>query len=443
MAVIIQNVVKGSLAAKKRIAAGDRLVSVNGHEIHDFLDYDFYLEEDGICLLEVETSKGKKRDIRLRRKNGADLGLEFESFLMDEQRRCRNGCVFCFIDQMPKGMRESLYFKDDDSRLSFLFGNYITLTNLAPDEVTRILEMHISPMNVSVHTTNPELRCRMMRNRFAGESLEILRTFAAHGIALNCQLVLCPGWNDKEELSRSLRDLLDLGDALRSVSAVPVGLTAHREGLEELHLFDKEGARDVIARIDAAAKESFARDGFYRFHASDEFYILAGMDLPEESRYDDFPQLENGVGMCVSLENDFMAALEEAKVAGLSLEQPRRVTLPTGMLAAPLLEKLAAKAKEVFPFLQVDVFALQNKTFGKTITVAGLLAGKDLIDGLTDKPIGEEILLCEHMLESTGSRFLDDLTPSDLEEKFGVSVRVVEDDGHSLLSAMLGRSLEA
>ncbi len=453
--VTVATVEKNSPAAACRIAPGDRLVAVNGHAIHDFLDYDFYTKED-VLVLEVETDTGlfgrkrkapKRYEIRLE-KGDAPLGLGFDSFLMDEQRTCRNGCIFCFIDQMPPGMRPTLYVKDDDARMSFLFGNYITMTNLSDEELSRIITMHISPINVSVHTTNPDLRCKMMQNRFAGNVLERLEQLAAHGITLNCQLVLCPGYNDGQELARTLKDLSSLGPCLASVSAVPVGKTKFRQNLTPIQSFDALSAGNVIDQIEAFAQGQFAQTGRYVFHASDEFYLVAGRPLPDFERYDDFAQLANGVGMCTLLEEEFELALNR-QAPQKAVQSPRYLTLATGVLAAPLLQKLCDKAAQKFPHLNCRVVAVQNDFFGPEITVAGLVCGCDLLKTLQAQqpplgwpgPLGQEVLITEHMLESTGLRFLDDMTLEQLKEAVQLPVCVVGQTGEDLLQALLGVSL--
>lgn len=428
MAVIINSVEAGSRAEKKKICAGDSLVSINGHAIRDVLDYRFYLAERKLKLV-LDTPKGQRK-ITLRKGEEEDIGLEFSSYLMDEQRSCRNQCVFCFIDQMPPGMRESLYFKDDDSRLSFLFGNYITLTNLSEEDVERILTMHISPVNVSVHTTDPELRCRMMNNRFAGKSLEILKRLAEAGTELNCQLVLCPGWNDGEALSRSLSDLAALWPAVRSVAAVPVGLTKYREGLTPLRLFTADEAADVIDRMEAANR--LIPEGHTLFYPSDEFYLLAGRELPAGDHYGEYAQLENGVGMVALLREQFTEALEDCE------EQPKgsRLLLATGRLAAPVLEELIVAARQKWPQLQVEIVPVRNDFFGETITVAGLVTGGDIIAQLSGKK-ADRLLIPDTMLRYDGACFLDDVTPEEVEGTLGIPLTVVGADGGELLEAIL------
>ena len=431
MAVTISGVTPHSPAARARIKAGDVLLTVNGHEIADVLDYRFYMLNERLTLT-VQRAK-RVRTVRIRKEEDAELGLEFESYLMDEQRSCRNKCIFCFIDQLPDGMRDTLYFKDDDSRLSFLFGNYITLTNLTEHEIERIIAMHISPVNISVHTTDPALRCRMMNNRFAGDALQTIYRFAEAGLAINCQLVLCPGWNDGEALSRTLRDLAALAPAVRSVAAVPVGLTAHREGLEPLRLFTKEEAADVIDRMEAFAPDMLEKTGTRLFYPSDEFFITSGRKLPDVAYYDEFYQLENGVGMLSSLIEEFRQAVENTEAEPLK----RRVLCATGKLAAPFLQQMVDEAAKKWHNLDVTVVPIANRFFGETITVAGLVTGGDMIDQLCGQK-ADVLLFPRDMLRSDGDLFLDDVTPTQLSEALGMPVRPVCNDGYDLLDALLG-----
>ncbi len=431
MAVQIAYVTPDSPAAKAHIRAGDILESINGRTIEDVLDYRFYIPDTRLKL--KVTSDGRSRTVRMRKEEYQEIGLEFNSYLMDEQRSCRNQCVFCFIDQLPAGMRESLYFKDDDSRLSFLFGNYITLTNLTEHEIARIIEMHISPINVSVHTTNPELRCRMMNNRFAGDCLHTLYRFVEAGLTVQCQLVLVPGYNDGEELDRTLRDLAALGPAVRSVAAVPVGLTRHREGLVPLRPFTKEEAVRVIEQLETAGDEMLQQTGNRVFYPSDEWYIRAGLPIPDGAFYEEYAQLENGVGMTALLREQFMDSLEQ------ETREPRRdrFVIATGVAAAPFLQQLMTAATERWPYLQVQVVPIRNDFFGEQITVSGLVTGGDLIRQLESVSM-DVLLLPENMLRQEQDLFLDDVTPQQVEAALHTTVRVVpETDGNALLEALM------
>lgn len=431
MPVKIAGVEPGSPAQRGGIQAGDRLLTINGHPIDDVLDYRFYLTERKL-LLSLETDTGP-RSVRLKKDEYDDIGLQFDTYLMDKQHACRNKCVFCFIDQLPPGMRESLYFKDDDSRLSFLFGNYITLTNITEREISRIIEMHISPIHISVHTTNPALRCQMMGNRFAGNCLDILRRFADAGIRMECQLVLCPGFNDGGELRRSLSDLEGLMPAMESVACVPVGLTRYREGLTPLRMFTREEAAAVIDLCETVGDRLRAETGNRLVYPADEFYIKAGRPIPAADFYGEFSQLENGVGLCSLLRSEFLDALceETASPAG------SRLVLATGVAAFPLLRELVGAAKQKWPSLQAEVVAVRNRFFGETIDVAGLVTGGDLIEQLKGKS-GDRLLFPDAMLRHEGDCFLDDVTLEQAEQALGIPLQPVPAaDGYALLQALL------
>lgn len=433
MAVIISEVIKGSIAEKKKIGAGDTLISINGNEINDVLDYRFYINDTKL-VLSLKTAEGKSKLAMIRKNEFEDIGLEFETYLMDKQRSCKNKCIFCFIDQLPKGLRKSLYFKDDDSRLSFLFGNYITLTNLTDSEAERIIKMHISPVNISVQTMNPELRVKMMANPKAGESLKYLRRFAEAEIAINTQLVLCPGINDGKELERSLDELGALYPSVQSIAAVPVGLSDHREGLYPIEPYTKETAREVIGIIDCFNEKFGKEHGEIIAYAADEFYLKAELPMPDADYYNGFPQLENGVGMWALLESEFNDALEECKIKSLE----RTATIVTGKAAYPLISSLAEKACSKIKGLQINVVAAENKLLGKMITVSGLLCGADIISALEGKNLGEELIIPPNCLRSEGDMFLDDMTVEELSDKLKVKVTQNGSSGEELLSAMLG-----
>lgn len=432
MAVVIASVQQGSIAATKKITAGDTLLSINGHEIADVLDYRFYLFEPRLTL-SLKTAAGKTRTVRIRKPEDDDIGLEFETYLMDTQRTCRNNCIFCFIDQMPPGMRDTLYFKDDDSRLSFLFGNYITLTNLSEHEIERILTMHISPINISVHTTNPELRCRMMNNRFAGDTLLLLRRFADAGIHMECQLVICPEWNDGEELLRSMRDLAALSPAVESVAVVPVGLTKHREGLASLRPFTEQESCDILDMVTRFGDEQYVKTGNRLVYPADEWYIQAGLPIPDESFYGEMSQLENGVGLVALLRAQFadaLAACDKKRAVGTD------TVLATGVAAAPILAELVETACAYVENIHARVIAINNDFFGENITVAGLVTGGDLCRRLQGVPC-ERVLIPDCMLRHEGDRFLDDVTPEQLQAELGVKVDIIPTDGTALFHALM------
>ena len=376
---------------------------------------------------------GEEMDVVVKKDEYDDLGLEFETFLMDKKQSCCNKCVFCFIDQMPPGMRETLYFKDDDARLSFLQGNYVTLTNLSQEDIDRIIQMKLN-INVSVHTTNPELRVKMMHNRFAGEKLKYIRQMAEAGIKLNCQIVCCPGLNDGDELRRSLRDLGELMPNITSMAVVPVGVTKFRQGLYPLTGFTKEGAAETIDIIEGFQKEFLEKFGTRTVFPSDEFYLIAGRDIPPAENYEDYSQYENGVGMLRSLMDEFDRALEMAEWEG----GERCVSMATGYAPYPMICQLARKAEERFPGLKCNVYRIRNDFFGETITVTGLITAQDLIAQLKGQELGEQLLLSSATVRRDSDVFLDDLTIPDVERELGVTVRVTDSDGFELLDAMLG-----
>ena len=435
--IVITEVSPSSPAARYGIRPGDRLVSLNGHRISDVLDYRFYMMEK-LLKVALLDGQGQPRELSIRKKEYEDLGLGFETYLMDRQHSCKNKCIFCFVDQTPPGMRESLYFKDDDSRLSFFFGNYITLTNLTDQDIERIIRMHISPINISVHTTNPELRVKMMKNPRAGTSLRYIRQLAEAGIKVNAQLVLCPGINDGEELRRSLRELGELYPGVESIACVPVGLTDYREGLYPLRPYTREAARQVIDIIHEFADhfEWFHGKGNRLAYPADEFFLKAELPVPSEGYYGEFSQLDNGVGMLALMDSEFSSALSLAEPE--DLPAPRRCSVATGVAAGPLIERLVGQAVEKFPGLDCSVHVIVNDYFGHNITVAGLVTGTDLARQLAEKELGEELLLPASMLRHEKDKFLDDMTLEELSGRLQIPIRLVENDGFQLLDALLG-----
>ena len=429
MSTVITSIDRHSPAHRAGIKIGEKLLRINGHEIIDVLDYRFY-GYDTDCTLTLSDTAGNQREISIRKVEGQDLGLNFDTFLMDEMRPCSNHCIFCFVDQMPPNMRQSLYFKDDDARLSFLLGNYITLTNLSEREAQRIIDLHISPINVSVHTTDPQLRCTMLGNKAAVRSLEYMRQFGKAGIQMNGQIVVCPGWNDGDALRRTMADLMDMGFA--SCSVVPVGLTKYRQGLAKLRPVDKETAREIIAIADEYGAKCLENFGTRLFFCADELYLKAELPLPEEDYYEGYRQLENGVGMLRSLEGDFMAVLDDEELP----ESPKPFIIATGTSAAPHLQMLLDRAKARFPGLQGQVVAINNDFFGHTIDVAGLLTGQDLSAQLKDRTAGKRVLIPLHMLRHGETVFLDDYTVDRLSQELGCPVEIVGIDGADLADAM-------
>lgn len=433
----ISQVKEGSIAWEMEIEPGDELLSINGESIEDVFDYHYLVNDEYIELL-IRKPDGEEWELEIEKDQEEDLGLEFENSLMDEYRSCRNHCVFCFIDQMPPGMRETLYFKDDDSRLSFLQGNYVTLTNMSDHDIDRIIHYHLAPINISFQTTNPKLRCEMLHNRFAGDIFPKVQRLYDAGIEMNGQIVLCKGLNDQEELERSISDLTKYLPYLRSVSVVPVGLSKYREGLYPLVPFTKEDAVQVIDTIEAWQKKLFPQYGLHFVHASDEWYLLAQRELPEESRYDGYLQLENGVGMLRLLREEIIAELEKHK----GDTRKRKVSFATGRLAYPYIQKYSAKIQEKYPNLEIMGYEIRNDFFGERITVSGLLTGQDILNQLEDKDLGECLLLPCNLLRSGEDVFLDDIRVNELETRFQIPIRIVEENGADLVTAVLERDVE-
>ena len=442
---VIAIVQDGSIAQELELVPGDILLTVNGQPVEDIFDYRYLMNEEFV-VLEVEKANGEIWELEVEKEYEEDLGITFEKDLMDDYRSCSNHCIFCFIDQMPPGMRDTLYFKDDDSRLSFLQGNYITLTNMKQKDVDRIIEMQLAPINISVQTTNPELRCKMLHNRFAGEKLKFLDDLYAGHVEMNGQIVLCKGVNDKDELKRSIEDLMKYLPFMRSVSVVPAGLSKYREGLYPLELFDKEEAEEVIDLIESYQKKAYDEFGLHFIHASDEWYILAERDFPEEGRYDGYIQLENGVGMMRLLRDEFYHAFEELQE---SEEYPklkegiaRTFTIATAKLAYPTIQEFADRITEAFPKVKITVACIRNDFFGETITVSGLITGQDLVAQLKERKeagedLGDTLQIPINMLRSGEEVFLDDLTVQDVEAALGMTVKAVESGGKDFLDAAL------
>lgn len=429
--VAITEVRKGSVADKAGIAAGDVLLSVNSKDIGDVLDYRFYLCERRLTLRLLRG--GKAYSVTAEKDEYDDIGLEFGTYLMDEKRRCANNCIFCFIDQNPCGMRDTIYFKDDDTRLSFLMGNYVTLTNLGERDIDRIIRMKMSPVNVSVHTSNPELREKMLRNKNAGESLEYLKKLDDGGIELHCQIVLCRGINDGKELARTMNDLAGYRN-VRSVSVVPAGLTAYREGLYPLTTFSKEEAGEVIDQVESFAGLCFEARGEHIFCCADELYLRAGRALPGGDYYDGYPQIENGVGMITSLREEFLRALDDFT----GDPSPKEFSMATGEAAFGLISGLAGLVSRRFEQIKIHLYKIKNGFFGESVTVAGLLTGRDISEQLAGKALGEKLLLPDCTLRREDDVFLCGMTAEELSEKLGVKLQFCPSDGYELLSEMIG-----
>ncbi len=429
--VKITEVEHRSHAERAGLCAGDILVSINGNEINDVLDYRFYLAERKIEISYLRD--GDKRTASIIKGEYSDIGLGFETPLMDKKRTCKNGCIFCFIDQNPKGMRESIYFKDDDSRLSFLHGNYITLTNLTDKDVDRIVKMRFSPINISIHTTNPELRVKMMKNKRAGEVLKYLQRFYDAGISMCGQIVLCRGINDGEELIRTMRDLSVYSERMGSVSIVPAGLTKHRDGLYPLSDFTREEAGEIIDTVESFAEEQKRKTGSRMFFAADELYLKAGRPIPDAEYYEGYPQIENGVGMLRSFSEDFEAGFEDTGAS----DMPRTVSVATGVAAYPMIADMATRVEKKRAGMSIKVYKIENKFFGEAITVAGLLTGRDIYEQLRGEDLGDLLYVPRNALRAGEDTFLCGMTVSELSDKLGAEVVPVTNDGYELALTLL------
>ena len=424
-------VAPGSIAEELELEPGDVLLTIDGEELEDIFDYDYMTDAESFVMV-VRKADGEEWELEIE-SGGEDLGLTFENGLMSDYRSCSNNCIFCFIDQMPPGMRETLYFKDDDSRLSFLQGNYITLTNMKDKDIERIIRFHLAPINISVQTMNPELRCKMLHNRFAGEALKKIDRLYEAETEMNGQIVLCKGVNDGKELAYTIEQLSKYAPVMQSVSVVPVGLSKYRDGLYPLEPFTKEDACEVIDLIEKWQKINYERHGIHFIHASDEWYILAERELPEEGRYDGYIQLENGVGMLRLLREEVMDALDEKTDDGKEEE----ISIATGRLPYPYLEKLVREIEKVYPGRNVHVYPIRNDFFGESITVAGLITGQDLIAQLKDKTLGDRLLLPAVMFKSGEEVFLDDITKTQAEDALQIPINIVKSSGYDLVDAIL------
>lgn len=448
---IIKAVEPGSIGEEVGIEPGDSLLAVNGEEPEDIFDYQYMIQEEYLEVLIEKNMEhyGTKEEpeqwiLEIEKEEWEDLGIEFENGLMDEYRSCHNKCIFCFIDQMPKGMRETLYFKDDDSRLSFLQGNYITLTNMSDKDLDKIIKYHLSPINISFQTMNPELRCKMLHNRFAGEALKKVDRLYEAGITLNGQIVLCKGVNDGEELEYSIKELTKYLPNLESVSVVPVGLSKYREGLYPLEPFTKEDALNVLDTIHKWQEKVYKEYGMHFIHASDEWYILAGKEMPPASQYDGYLQLENGVGMIRLMMDEFYQSVEDYRLAVANRKESRlpehiekTVSVATGRLAYPYIKEIARKLMELFPKATIQVYEIINEFFGERITVSGLLTGQDIKKQLMGKDLGERLWLPQNVLRAGERVFLDDLTLEELETALQVHIDIVKSSGYEFLKLIL------
>lgn len=431
---IIKSVSIGSIAEEMEIEPGDKLLRINDKEIVDVFDYHYAVNDENLVLL-LRKPNGEEWELEIEKDYNEDLAIEFEEGLMDDYRSCKNKCMFCFIDQMPPGMRETLYFKDDDARLSFLQGNYITLTNMKDEDIDRILFYKLSPINISVHTTNKELRDKMLHNRFAGEALAKIKRLYDAGITMNGQIVLCKGFNDGEELERTIHDLSAYIPHMQSVSVVPVGLTKYREGLQQLEKFNKSDAIDVLTIIHCWQAILFKEYGSRFIHASDEWYLTAELPIPDADNYEGYLQIENGVGMVRSLTDEF----EECFTNLPGDDIVRSISMATGELAAPILKEFMNRIKSKYPNIHVMVYTIVNEFFGHDITVAGLLTGQDIINQLKDKKLGDYLILPDVLLRSGEEILLDDITVDDMKNALQTEIRIVQSDGKSLIDAVLNK----
>ncbi|MBD5460632.1 MAG: DUF512 domain-containing protein [Lachnospiraceae bacterium] len=449
---VVMAVEDGSIAQEMEIEPGDVLLAIDGNKIEDIFDYQYLIQNAYIEML-IRKKNGEEWLLEVDKDPDEDMGITFENGLMDEYRRCSNNCIFCFIDQMPPGMRKTLYFKDDDSRLSFLQGNYVTLTNMSDYDIERIIKYRLSPINISFHTMNPQLRCRMLNNRFAGEALRKADRLFEAGIPMNGQIVLCKGINDGEELEYSIDRLSRYLPHLESVSVVPVGLSRYRQGLYPLEPFTPEDACQVIDRIEEWQKKLYPQWGLHFIHASDEWYIMAGREVPEEERYDGYLQLENGVGMTRLLWEEFRQAMDEVReslrlcgsecAAGTKLQAPEpqasgSLSMATGRLAYPCIQRMTEEIRSLFPGLDIRLYEIRNDFFGEQITVSGLLTGQDIRDQLRGRQLGERLLLPENVLRSGERVFLDDMTVEELENALQVKIDIVKSSGRDFVNAVTG-----
>ncbi len=432
MSVVIKEVIPKSIADKNGIKDGDIIESINGYDIKDVLDYRFYMTDFN---LNIDICRnGSPVNLNIKKDEYDDLGLEFETYLMDRQHTCKNKCMFCFVDQLPKGLRKSLYFKDDDSRMSFLFGSYVTLTNVNEEDIKRIIKMKLEPINISIHTTNPELRVKMLKNPNAAKSLEYVKMLTDGGIKINTQLVLCPYINDGEEMRKSLYDLEKLHPNMQTVALVPVGLTKHRDGLYPLEPMTKERARENIKIAMEFGEEMLKKHGSRIAFPADEMFIIADEPIPDAEFYENFDQLEDGVGIFAIQRRDFLDELEYLEPSDMR----REVSIACGTAAAPLLRGLFENLKEKFPNVKVYVYAIENRLFGSSVNVTGLLCGADLEYGLRGKNLGEELLLAKVLLKHETDKFLDDTNVEWLSNKLNIPIRVREVDGYELIHGILG-----
>lgn len=433
----VKSVLSGSIAMEAGIESGDAILSVNGEKVKDIFDYRFLITDENL-LLEILKQDGEVWEIEIQKEEYEDLGIEFESLMIDDAKSCKNKCIFCFIDQLPKGMRDTLYFKDDDSRLSFFMGNYVTLTNMSFDDIDRIIKYRMSPINVSVHTTNPDLRVFMLKNKNAGDVMQKIQKLIDGGIEVNCQIVLCMGINDEEELDRSLSEMGSLYPGVNSISVVPVGITKYRDELSYLKPYDVVSSTRVIKQIEGWQRDFLEKFGSRVVYIADEFYIMAGNRIPDYDTYEDFPQIENGVGLIAQLKQEFWECFQDLDFDKI---EPRNISIATGVSSYLYIREMAEIIENKYKSININIYKIENRFFGKNVTVTGLLTGLDIIEQLKDKELGNELLLSRSMLRSGEQVFLDDYTISDLEQKLKVKISIVENSGKDFIVKVIGKAL--
>lgn len=433
----VKGILPGSIAEEAGIEAGDAILSINGEKVRDIFDYRFLITDENL-VLEILKPDGDIWEIEIEKEEYEDLGIEFESLMIDEAKSCRNKCIFCFIDQLPPGMRDTLYFKDDDSRLSFFMGNYVTLTNMSFEDIDRIIKYRMSPINISVHTTNPHLRAFMLKNKNAQDIMIKIKKLIEGGIQVNCQIVLCLGINDGEELDRSISELASLYPGVNSVSVVPVGITKYREGLSYLEPFGVDSSITVIEQVEKWQNTFLERYGSRIIYIADEFYIMAGRQIPDYETYEDFPQIENGVGLIAQLKREFFECLKELDYEPSEL---RNVSIATGVSSYIHIREMAEIIQEKYNNIKVKIYKIENRFFGKNVTVTGLLTGQDICEQLKDMDLGTELLISSSMLRTGEQVLLDDYTVSDLEEKLKVKISIVDNNGKDFVGKILGKAL--
>jgi putative radical SAM enzyme (TIGR03279 family) len=437
--VKVYDVLPGSIAEEAGIVKGDCILAINGEKISDIFDYKFLTTVEDL-VLEVQEQDGEILEVEIEKDEYEDLGIEFDDELLDEIKCCKNKCIFCFMDQLPKNMRNTLYLKDDDIRLSFLMGNYVTLTNINDEDINRVIRYRMSPINVSVHTTNPELRVKMLNNKYAGDILDKIKRITESGIQVNCQIVLCKDINDKKELDRTISDLAVFFPALSSISIVPVGITKYRDALQQLVPFNKETSRDVILQVSEWQEKLYKSYQSRIVYLADEFYVMADMAIPEYAHYEDFPQIENGVGLIAQFKYEFDEYIETAIKSLRSrtdTETPRVLSIATGVSPYKYIKGMAEKLESLFPKLKINVIEIKNNFFGENVTVTGLLTGRDIAEQLTGKSLGDRLLICRCMLKSGEELFLDDYTVKMLQDKLNIELTIVENSGKDFIDKIL------